>query len=263
MRTILLVICLGTWALAIVVGRQLGALRVVRSTPGRKAAGVPPQTQTRQIPFWVLPAVVVCAVVIGRVVPREIVELMTFGVAMLLPLAFLSWIGVTRWRWRGQQRVLRRASEGDPEGAIRSVREEIEFRGPTAERWATLGCLLGQQQRWEEALSAFEQADCLSDGQPVYQSNRALALLKTGRSEEALILLDEAIPKMHDTVTARCTRFRALAALGRWDEAREELSTTEDLLQSGWYSKAEREVLRGQIAACRQVLEELSVPPAP
>ena len=125
----------------------------------------------------------------------------------------------------GVRRAEKRAAEGDLEGAIAELREQIEEKGPTQNRVNALGIFLMGRERWDEAAAMFRKADAI--GEPnngVCRANLGLALLKGGKPAEAIPVLEEAARIGPQTPVLTCVinlhTAMAKAELGRWDEAR-------------------------------------------
>src|SRR5690242_11429960 len=91
---------------------------------------------------------------------------------------------------QGLKQAARAALEsGQNELAERSARRLI-FEAPSAEAYDILSCALRGQERFSQALSASDQALKLDPRDVPARHNRALALTRLGRSEEALEVFD-------------------------------------------------------------------------
>jgi len=123
----------------------------------------------------------------------------------------------------GVRRAEQRASAGDLDGAIADLREQIEHKGPTQRRVNALGVLLTRCERWDEAAAPFRAGAALHGVQGVCQANLGMALLKGGKPEEALSVLQDAARIRPQAPVLLCLvglhTAGALAAQGRWDEA--------------------------------------------
>jgi|CXWL01.1.fsa_nt_gi predicted Zn-dependent protease len=91
----------------------------------------------------------------------------------------------------GARRLFARAAlaasrTGDAERAARELLNEA----PTAEAWDILSCALRAQDRLEEAVAAGDEALKLHPDASYARHNRACAMLRLGRNEEALQELD-------------------------------------------------------------------------
>lgn len=71
----------------------------------------------------------------------------------------------------------------------------------------------------EAACASLLEALRLAPGRAETQANLAEAMAGAGRHDEAVRLLDAAIPRLADPALARLNRAHALMALGRWAEA--------------------------------------------
>ena len=158
----------------------------------------------------------------------------------------------------GVRRANKRAAEGDLDGAIADLREQIEDKGPTQTRVNTLGLLLSQCERWAEAAAVFRKAEEIGKFKGVCRANLGLALLKGGKPDEALPVLEEACarrPSSSGDEMPRRTPLRpALAELSRWDEADEQLRLAEEA--AGRLRKADRAALAKEFEQCRLKLEQ-------
>jgi hypothetical protein len=157
----------------------------------------------------------------------------------------------------GVLRAEKRAREGDLDGAIADLREQIEEKGPKQHRVNALGILLMRRERWDEAASMFRKAEEIGEFKGVCRANLGLALLKGGRPAEALPVLEDAarigpqVPAMTCLVSLHIAL--ALAELNRWDEADEQFRRAEDAARA--LRKAQRAALKEELEQCRQKLE--------
>jgi tetratricopeptide (TPR) repeat protein len=156
------------------------------------------------------------------------------------------------------RRANKRALAGDLEGAIADLREQIEAKGPTGARASALGLLLIQSERWAEAVPLFQKAEELGAVKGVCQANRGFALLKGGKPAEALPVLRQALDHGPHVPVMKCLvclhTCLALAELGRWDEAREQLRVAEFAVAE--VNKSHAAALAREFEQCRQKLEE-------
>jgi len=158
----------------------------------------------------------------------------------------------------GVHRAQKRAAAGDLDGAIEDLREQIEDKGPTQGRVNVLGILLLQRNQWDEAAVLFRKAEELGGFKGVCRANLGAALLKGGKPEEALPVLQEAarigsqVPGMACLVSLHTAN--ALAALGRWDEARAHWLASETAVRA--LPRAHRDAIGKDLEQCRLKLEE-------
>jgi tetratricopeptide (TPR) repeat protein len=138
------------------------------------------------------------------------------------------------WRWRNRSLIaaFKVAQSGDVDGAVLTMRREIDSRGASAARYDFLGLALLVGNRWEEALGAFAEAERLGEHSGRLANNKAMALCKLGRGEEALPLLEEACRRDPKKVQWLCNYSHVLADLGRREEALAQLRRAERLHQS-------------------------------
>jgi tetratricopeptide (TPR) repeat protein len=158
----------------------------------------------------------------------------------------------------GVRRANKRALEGDLDGAIEDLREQIEYKGPTQTRVNALGLLLTQCERWAEAAALFRKAEEMGKLKGVCRANLGLALLKGGKPDEALPVLQEAARVGPQVPVMRCLvglhSAVALAELSRWEEAAEQFRVAEEA--AGGLRKADRAALNKELEKCRQKLEQ-------
>jgi type VI protein secretion system component VasK len=79
-------------------------------------------------------------------------------VVVIVILSRVAW-KVLRNFDRGVRRAQKLAQEGDVDGAIADLREQIEEKGPTQNRVNTLGTFLLKRERWDEAALMFRKAE--------------------------------------------------------------------------------------------------------
>lgn len=104
----------------------------------------------------------------------------------------------------------------------------LEYTVARTQRWADVYSNLGvaylAQESWIKAEGAFRKAIALDINMLEAQKGLMLALRKQGRNLEALAAADQALARNSDFLGARVHRAGALEALGRSDEAREEMA---------------------------------------
>jgi tetratricopeptide (TPR) repeat protein len=185
--------------------------------------------------------------------------LVTAGLLVVGVVAALAWQLLREFDW-GVRRAEKRAREGDLEGAIADLREQIEEKGPTQQRVNALGILLMRAERWDDASAIFRKAEEIGQLKGVCRANLGLALLKGGKPAEAVPVLQEAArlapraPAM--TCLVNLHMALALAELDRWDEARAHLRRAEDAARS--LRKPQRAVIEEELVRGRQKLEQHS-----
>jgi tetratricopeptide (TPR) repeat protein len=162
---------------------------------------------------------------------------------------------------RGVRRAQKLAQEGDVDGAIADLREQIEEKGPTQNRVNTLGTFLLKRERWDEAALMFRKAEQIGKAnQGVCRANLGFALLSGGKPAEAIPVLEEAARIGPKVLLMTCIvpvhLSLALADLKRWDEAEEQFRRAEDASR-GLRGKA-RAMLNEKLEKCRQKLEQHS-----
>jgi tetratricopeptide (TPR) repeat protein len=125
------------------------------------------------------------------------------GLAMLA----MAIIFLPRWRHRDAFRMVRLVESNRSDEAVFRIRQEIENKGPSAERWNLLAVALSLQENWGEALRAFEEAERLGVPQPTDLANKGSVLWKMGRLEDAEEHLESAYlkePNNFTTVSNYC-----------------------------------------------------------
>jgi tetratricopeptide (TPR) repeat protein len=190
--------------------------------------------------------------------PASQLSLLLWIVAPVVALILLFAIRFFRHFDPGVRRANKRAQAGDLAGAIEDLREQMEDKGPTQVRANTLGLLLLQRERWAEAAAFFRKAAEFGKAKSVCQANLGLALLNGGRPEEALPVLEEALHLHPQTAVMTCLislhTCRALAELGRWDEAHEQFRLAEEA--AGTLREVDRAALGKAFRKCHQKLEQ-------
>ncbi len=181
------------WIL-VVIGVALGTYSVQRRGPGQAPQGPDPG-----------PAVIVL-----------------FSFLVLLICGALILVVWLRNRDPVTARAMKRAQDGDVDGAIRDLLEEIEIKGTTSNRANALGCLYLEKNHYREALERFAEAERLGYNSFVCRLNRAVALRKGGRTEEAVALYDELSREKSDEPLVAAMYCLALADAGRTDEAHDQ-----------------------------------------
>jgi tetratricopeptide (TPR) repeat protein len=122
-------------------------------------------------------------------------------------------------QFRIENRAVELEKKGDLPAAITLLRDAITAKGPTPLRCGMLGALLSAQGHLEESLSWSDQAIELSGGNPDWQNNKAMALWKLQRTEEALDCLKEVNSRSPDFILGLCNRGQLLLEVDRQDEA--------------------------------------------
>jgi tetratricopeptide (TPR) repeat protein len=161
----------------------------------------------------------------------------------------------------GVRRAEKRAAEGDLDGAIADLREQIEQKRPTQNRINALGILLMRRERWDEAAAMFRKAEEIGEfNKGGCRANLGLALLKGGKPAEAISVLQESARIGPQAPVLTCVVnlhiAMALAELLRWDEAGDQFRRAEDAVRG--LSQAQRASLERDLEQCRQKLAQRS-----
>jgi tetratricopeptide (TPR) repeat protein len=171
--------------------------------------------------------------------------------ALLLVLILVQWL---KFRDPYANRAFVRAGEGDIDGAIRELVEVVEIRGQTGHRANALGVLTLQKGEYAKSLEWFGEAERLGYNAKVCRANRAVALRKMGRAEEAVELFQDLVSDASDDPTLAGLYCLALADVGRFNEARDQLLRAEALPQVVGQNRAHRTGFEKLIAECREKL---------
>jgi tetratricopeptide (TPR) repeat protein len=187
-------------------------------------------------------------------------------VALPIVAVFIGVVALLAVQWfrnfdPGVRRAEKRASEGDLDGAIAELREQIEEKGSTQIRVNALGILLMRRERWDEAAAMFRKGEQLGESSKgICRANLGLALLKSGKAAEAIPVLQEAArigpqgPPLNCIINLHLSL--ALADLNRWEEAEERFRAAEGAARS--LRKSQRDVLTEELERCRQKLAQHS-----
>jgi tetratricopeptide (TPR) repeat protein len=186
--------------------------------------------------------------------------LVPVGLAVVIILAALAF-QLLRSFDRGIRRAEKRARDGDLDGAIADLSQQIEENGPTPNRVNALGILLMRRERWDDAAAMFRKGDQIGGfNKGICRANLGLALLKGGKPAEAIPVLQDAarIGPQVPIITCMVSLHMALALaeLNRWDEAHEHLQRADDVARG--LRKAQRAALNDKLDQCRQMLEQNS-----
>jgi tetratricopeptide (TPR) repeat protein len=162
---------------------------------------------------------------------------------------------------RGVRRAQKLAQQGDVDGAIADLREQIEDKAPTQNRVNTLGTFLLKRERWDEAALLFRKAEQIGKAnRGVCRANLGFALLIGGKPAEAIPVLEEAARIGPQVLPMTCIIplhiSLALADLKRWDEAEEQFRRAEDAFRG--LRGTTRAMLNEKLEKCRQCLEQHS-----
>ena len=111
------------------------------------------------------------------------------------------------------------------------IRGALRDKGETEARLSTLGHVLMEQSRLEEALAAFEAARRLARRPANAMNNSAMALRKLGRLDEARQLLDDALQLDPNHFVALTNSCVLLAEMGLKAEAFDRLDRAEEIYQ--------------------------------
>ena len=178
-------------------------------------------------------------------------------VPSVLALIAIVFGGLYAYSWlrvRTCLKLLRRATEGDVDEAIAEARAIIAARGPSEGYLCTLGYLLMMQENWSEADKQFLEAIRLGGRAFPQLGNHGVMLWKMGAIAEAASILEETCALAPSDPASACNYCLVLADLGRFEDARTQLTRAESLVARS----RPREVL-DQIADCHRRLENLTL----
>ena len=131
---------------------------------------------------------------------------------------------------------------GQPEEAIRIVREGIRRIGPSCELYDALGISLGETGAFAEAAEAFSAALAEKPGDTNAHYNKANALLNLGREKEALHHLKQSL-------ILQPTFPKSLFLLARYEMEAGDLDAAGDYLRPLYLSHPEQDRVRELMAA--------------
>ncbi len=158
----------------------------------------------------------------------------------------------------GIRRAQKRADAGDVEGALADLRKQIEVKGLDHARATALGALLLRHDRWGEASVLFRRAEELGGVPASCRANLGLALLKGGKPDQALPLLQSASQSNLQAPAFTCVvclhTALALAALGRRGEALVHLLDAEAAAKA--LPRPQRDAIESDLQRCRRTLAE-------
>jgi tetratricopeptide (TPR) repeat protein len=109
---------------------------------------------------------------------------------------------------------------GDLDGAIRSLKETIQTKGPSPMRLDKMGWFYTLKGLPKEALSYCDQAVALGKAKAKYQATRARALRQLRRFDEALPLMQEQFKKNKMDIFNASELCHLLVDMGRSAEGR-------------------------------------------
>jgi tetratricopeptide (TPR) repeat protein len=99
--------------------------------------------------------------------------------------------------------------------------EEHDIKALIGANWNWKGFILGELERYEEALKCFDEALEINNKDGNIWNNKGLALYQLGRYEEALKCFDEALKINPKDGNALKNKIITLSKLGRYEEAYE------------------------------------------
>jgi Flp pilus assembly protein TadD len=123
------------------------------------------------------------------------------------------------------------------------LRAAVEARMPSAEPYLGLAGCLAAARRFDAATDLLRGAEQAEPGNPVVRANLGLMALESGRADEAVRRLTEAIEGDPDLHQARFGLARALARIGRRSEAAHQARELLRRLPAGAPQRAEVERL--------------------
>jgi tetratricopeptide (TPR) repeat protein len=168
-------------------------------------------------------------------------------------------IFLPRWRYRGVFRMLRLAQSGKATEAIFRIRQEIDNKGPSAERWNLLGLMLSLQENWPESLQAFQEAERLRVPTATDVANKGTVLWKMGRLEDAEQHLERAYCKEPNSFTTVSNYCLLMVDAQKIDKAKKLLREAEalDQRQVIVWPAAERPRRKETLEECRRKVQSM------
>lgn len=235
MRFLPEILCLALWATFLLI-----------QVSGKSPLHTRRQRESARGRRWSICVLVIIAAFLAPDVYRQGDKWAVFGLlslppAVLLPLILYSWL-----RAGPELKAQRLLANREAKPAEQVIRNCIENSGPTLGRYNILGLALMIQERWHEAIAAFDAAARLRDN-PTVRANKALALWKSGSPESALPIMEEARKERPDDPTLALNLCQLHAEQGRIDEARSLLREAEELCAR---SPAHEEMLEAAREAC-------------
>jgi hypothetical protein len=258
------------WGLLLVVVvvlilRRSGAA-TPKSMPANTRLPMAPASATQaRTPLWswaVVVTFVLLAIAVPVMVPKPRSILVTWSPVLFLVVVVTIVIAVAFVRNfdSGLNHAFKRFRAGDQEGAITDLRELVEDKGPTQARINALGLMLFQREQWDEAAALFRKGEELGEFKGLCRANLGVALLKAGKPEEALPVLQDAAGRAAGNRLLTCiialNTSLALAAVGRRNEAWESFLSAEEI--SDTLPSFQRKAAEKQVESCRvELLSQL------
>jgi tetratricopeptide (TPR) repeat protein len=182
-----------------------------------------------------------------------------FGAGAGVLVLLLCGLLVVMWWWQRDKAVVaaaKLAMAGRQDEAIDLLRRTIGTEGETSQRLNVLALLLHERERHAEALPLFERAEALAPAgaeRDAVVNNRALALAKLGRTEEAIDLLRGVTERQPNDCAVACNLATTLADAGRETEAYEQLERAEQIYER-YDERQIPQTWKAAIEACRERL---------
>jgi tetratricopeptide (TPR) repeat protein len=191
-----------------------------------------------------------------RLIKLLVAGLVAGGVILTIALRLVS-----RWENPVLFRANRLAGRGNVQAAIALLREHLREQGPTALLYNNLAAFHGMQGEWEESLRLIQEAELLGGGPRRLAANKAVALWKLGRMEQALPCFEEAIRRDPYNLFLTCNYGSLLIQTGRSAEALEQLRRADSLFSEEPGYGAQRRAREEALEAFRIRLADSSEHP--
>ena len=156
------------------------------------------------------------------------VEVSIAGAAFVLAMLALV-------RWLRSDRLIvnafRQAAEGDFDGAVERLKRAAGQDDPKGVRLEAIGFLYFQRARWAEAAEAFGESADRNVGRMVRRVYQAHAMARSGRPDEAKLMLDGLSAASPQDVSPVCGMALVLVASGDIAAAAEHYWKARQILQ--------------------------------
>jgi hypothetical protein len=157
---------------------------------------------------------------------------------------------------RRMSQIMKRAREGDVDGAIRELEEEIDTKGRSASRVYSLGMLMGSKERNQDAYKLFVEAEQLGFDRATCLSNQGVMLSQMDHHVEAVFPLEEANRLSPNNALFASNLAGTLSKAGRHEDALREIERAEAALKSTIFLFGiGRNPLEKLVAECRERID--------
>jgi tetratricopeptide (TPR) repeat protein len=181
----------------------------------------------------------------------------------ICPVLIVAAIGLSiykKWKEKNHPftQIEELAASGDLKGALESYRDYEMAHGPSQVLYSNMGVICSQMDEAEKALEYYRKAEECGKSTLWIMINKATALSKLGRNEEAIELMEECVRQEPRQIACVCSLAFLYADAGQLENAQQMLDLAKKLKKKMAAGTSQLKPLFDQLKETQKKVAELA-----